>query len=408
MFQSSNATQAVADDHHDDLIPDDSNILMIVFSAVSIVACTSNIIPYLIFPKLRKKVYAEILFYIQICNLASSTGSVLGYLKSYSVGCYWQGFITNVAPVASVFWTIFISLLIYMLIVYGITIKINMYVHIVCWLMPVVTGSFVFINANYLSPSFLDGGWCFVVPNDSTSYFWITFWYWFSFYAWIWLGIAVTFALYLVILCKRELLFQDRTERENKLLWNLIGYPFIIVLSWLVVCVKDTTASTNYKVAFQNSLLMIGVTLACCQGFFTAVYFFVVNREILLREYEGLAYPKLSFNFSYASLSLLFNIRGLNRTAPEEVVASKDAPARGQHHEQAPEKVSSEEVFEIINRSLSVGSSASARAGSGASVRVPERVRHHSGRIRPYPIALPPGVSIVMNDEVSPLDLRPW
>jgi hypothetical protein len=123
------------------------------------------------------------------------------------------------------------------------------------------------------------------VPNSPTD-FWISFWYWFSFYVWIWLGFAVSMILYIVIICKRDLLFAQRNHVHNKILWNLIGYPFILVLSWLIVCVKDTTAAVGNKIYYSKAILMLGISMACSQGLFTSIYFFYVNMETLQKNFN--------------------------------------------------------------------------------------------------------------------------
>jgi hypothetical protein len=87
-------------------------------------------------------------------------------------------------------------------------------------------GCFPFINAHYDSPGALDGGWCFVVPNQETSSFWILFWYWFSFYAWIWCAFLVVILFYIVIIFKLA-------ERLNKVilmfdLFHFISFSFFL------------------------------------------------------------------------------------------------------------------------------------------------------------------------------------
>ena len=159
----------------DDGTADQSDLLMKIFSAISIVFC-SFLFMVLLFPHLRSRPYVKIVVYINICNFFSAFGSVFGYAANLSPACYWEGFATNNFPISSVFWTIKISLMLFRIIRYGKLSEIGLSTHIVCWLFPIVLSSLPFINASYAAPS--GNGWCFVVPNDTTDHHVIVFWYW--------------------------------------------------------------------------------------------------------------------------------------------------------------------------------------------------------------------------------------
>ena len=62
---------------------------------------------------------------------------------------------------------------------------------------------------------------------------------------------------------------------------KLVMYPFIIIFSWLVVCIRDTTLAYNITFKHINSVAMLGNALAVSQGFVTTVYFFATNEEVL-------------------------------------------------------------------------------------------------------------------------------
>ena len=58
-------------------------------------------------------------------------------------------------------------------------------------------------------------------------------------------------------------------------------YPFLIILCWFVVCIRDTLSIFELEVRYFSPLSMLGNSLACCQGFFTSLYFFFINDEVV-------------------------------------------------------------------------------------------------------------------------------
>ena len=261
-----------------DDITDDSSLIMKVTSAVSIFMCTAVLLTS-IFPHLRNKHHIKVVLYINLCNLISSTGSVLGFPKPGSGGCLYQGLATGIFPVASVFWTIVVSFTLFNIVVFNKTFEISYMIHAVCWILPIILTFLPFINATYGSPN-VNPGWCFIVSNDEN---WMYFWFWFSFYGWIWFGILIDLALYIFLLFEVKKIQSIQSKSTVMTIYNrLLIYPFIIIFSWLVVCIRDSIGmlGIDYEFRYLNAVAMLGNALACSQGTFTALYFFRVNSEI--------------------------------------------------------------------------------------------------------------------------------
>ena len=159
----------------DDGTIDQSDLLMRIFSIISIVSCLLVSFTFC-FPHLRNRSYIKVVLYINICNFFSSFGSVFGYAANHSPACYWEGVATNNFPISSVFWTIKIAVMLFEIVEYGKLTEINYITHLVCWCFPIVLTMLPFINASYAAPG--GNGWCFVVPNDPNDQNMIVFWYW--------------------------------------------------------------------------------------------------------------------------------------------------------------------------------------------------------------------------------------
>ena len=179
MNNSTNSINSTGDDYSDDYSSDDiideSDLLMKIFSSISIFSSFCVLLTSL-FPHLRNRLYIKIILYLSLSNLLSSLGSVFGYAADKSAACYWEGVATNLFPIASVFWTLKITIILFDIIEYGKISELDYKTHVMCWGFPILVSFLPFINASYGAP---DGsGWCFVIPNDPESKMWTTFWYW--------------------------------------------------------------------------------------------------------------------------------------------------------------------------------------------------------------------------------------
>jgi hypothetical protein len=66
-----------------------------------------------------------------------------------------------------------------------------------------------------------------------------TVWYWLSYYLWVWLAIAVIFILFVLMAVKFKAANEHTGKNFRKAGNTLIGYPFIIISSWILSSITD-------------------------------------------------------------------------------------------------------------------------------------------------------------------------
>jgi len=274
-------------------IPDESSVIMTVVSSVSIAFCLPVILTALL-PALRDQVYIQVVVYIQISNLLAAIGTVYGYVPARSLACTFQGILASLFPLASVFWTTFISYLVYRLLLHDHLVEIDYKTHLVCWGLPIILTFLPYINATY---STTDDGFCEYVPNAEGSIFWSEFWYWFGFYVWIWFGIIISLLMYLVVIIYSGRLRREEGINYSVIIRKLFMYPLILIISWLLSTVLDGAFAAGSDLACYNLLLMLTNGFICSQDSLTSLYFFYVNQTRLVRELE-------SINFDFYKLFL--------------------------------------------------------------------------------------------------------
>lgn len=204
----------------------------------------------------------------------------MGYQLSGSANCFWQGIATNAFPMASTFWTIIVSWMLFSIIKWGKKLVVTWQMHAVCWGLSITLAMLPFVNATYGSPE-ADGYWCFTVSTSFTPEWAVKFWYWFGFYAWIWLGIFFNLFIYVLVFIEFRGISVETLKRVKKILIKLLGYPFIVIFSWVLCCIRDTTYIFEVPIHPSSMINMIGNFFAVSQGFFTGVYFLCVNMDVV-------------------------------------------------------------------------------------------------------------------------------
>jgi hypothetical protein len=75
---------------------------------------------------------------------------------------------------------------------------------------------------------------------------------------------------------------------------KLLVYPFIIILCWLVICIRDTSIAFSIEYRYFNPVTMLGNSLATVQGILTSTYFFYTNDEVV-NAWVALLFQRMSF-----------------------------------------------------------------------------------------------------------------
>lgn len=218
--------------------------LMFGISLTSALACLSILISYFLFwTHLMRKPSMEILFYVFLSNFLTSLGSMVGNPVSGSAACWFEGIITNVFTLSSILWTVVVVVLLYSVVAYKHPLAINLYFHVVCWGFPVLATFLPFVNSTYGAPEGM--GWCWVIDLPNTPLWAPELWYWLSFYIWIWLAFFIIAALVSSIIYKMRSIKNETSKKFKAILFQLVGYPIIILICWLPSSISDLQIYSN-------------------------------------------------------------------------------------------------------------------------------------------------------------------
>ena len=102
-------------------------------------------------------------------------------------------------------------------------------------------------------------------------------------------------------------------------------YPFLIIVCWFVVCIRDTLSIFELEVRYFSPLSMLGNSLACCQGFFTSLYFFFINDEVVF------AWRELSRGKTFNQIVRSSSTRKSINSGDSEVSIARSASMKEDH-----------------------------------------------------------------------------
>lgn len=259
-----------------------ASIAMQVISSLSAVSSFSIVLIYLRFPQLRKKSYFTLQFYVALSNVLTSIGSALGVVETGSPACWTQGIMTNVFTLSSIHWTTVMTFSLYSIVHYEKQIDVSYWVHLYCWVPPILATLLPLINSTYGNV----GNWCWVVDTGKSPPWAAMFWFWFSFYGWVW---GSMFAM-IFLLAEIKYFSLQKTasstsvargkaqQHLNKIIHTLNFFPLVIFISWAPACVSDTML-TMFGV-YSNAMGTAGLLFASAQGLLTAILFWARNGEV--------------------------------------------------------------------------------------------------------------------------------
>lgn len=248
-----------------------AGIIMIVCSALSMVSSFLMCCVIIQHEKLLKKLSYQIFLCMAIANLLTACGSVVGSPNNGSFACWWEGILTNIFTLASIFWNVIFLIYIFQL---CRSKPINMMaVHAYCWGIPTLVTLIPLYRFQYGKLDYTED-WCFIIdPTTQNETETVIIWYWMSFYIHIWIAIvaiaALTFYIYFKILFKLDgptKMSLHTTLRKTK--W----YPIITIICWGLNCFVDTILpflTPNIPVVIST----IGDGLGCIQGFLVTIAF---------------------------------------------------------------------------------------------------------------------------------------
>ena len=267
--------------------------------SLSMIGSILVILTYILFKKLRRKRYLELMVYVSVNNFFFALGGALGPVPTYSLACWYQGIMTNVGYVSAALWIVVITALLWRTVRFTPPPRGMFWTHLFIWTTPLLFSLLPLSTNTYGNPGGnSDTSWCFVVTTtdddpSETSKGEVTHsqlvseavWVWFSFYVWVVGAIIVMCGLTMNILWKLQT-DSERTRAIRKQVYGLLLYPLIFTVTSLPSAIIDTTTSIgsdddeelrkhgfDAKSAFSICLFLLS-------GFLLSLAFFYVNVHV--------------------------------------------------------------------------------------------------------------------------------
>ena len=256
-----------------------NSYVMTIMSAISAAASISILIAFAFF-KSSARGLMRIIVYIAVSNLFASLGSIVGTPMDRSFACWWEGIVTNIFALTSIYWCLNVTVILYQIVVHSTARSIGIIDHVLCWGVPVLATFLPFTTRfTYGSPG--GEGWCFTVPVDDfepTTGLTIM-WFWVAYYVHVW------FCAFVMLYCFSRIWWVIKAHANItqkmlvKIYKKLEYYPVVIVVCWLPACIVDTTSLAMPD--FEGYAVVNGIAtfLACSQGLLTAFVFWSTYDE---------------------------------------------------------------------------------------------------------------------------------
>jgi len=293
------------------------SLAMLICSLLSlIVTIPVLLVPYL-FPRMAKKQYVVVVFYISLSTFVSAIATSFGMPYDGSIECYFQAVVQNIMTVSSAFWTVILSVQLYFIVELGSVFIITWEIHVVIWLLSLLVTLLPLSQVSYGARNGL--GWCFIVDAADAPAYRLIMWYWLAYYLWMWISI-LTFILFSVLTQKSAAAARKNiSSKAIKVIDPLQSafrilqpYPYLLILSWSLTTVADSFEVTLGESSVPPGLVSAGNALGCLQGFLISTYYLVSNVEVQN------AYCLLLFGVPRRKLSLVSRVEKVAAAADDE------------------------------------------------------------------------------------------
>ena len=254
-----------------------TSIAMHVLGAVSGIGSLFMIVALLRDRNMKITLYSRVVLYMACCDFIGAISYSFGLVKDRSPLCWVQAIMTNVFPVAGIFWTTILAYLLFSVISTGKMMKeLSLGIHLFCFVLPIILTLLPLSTNRYGARG--DYGWCFI-DNRSDSPEWSqTFWVIASFYLWIWIAIILFIALYAFIIWRLQLV---RNEMVKMSVNNIIWYPLAVVVCWCLPTIYDITYSLDKSRTMRENGVFFNFSFLSpmFQGTLNTIIFFTTNEN---------------------------------------------------------------------------------------------------------------------------------
>jgi hypothetical protein len=303
-------------------------------SSFSCLSCLSVICLYLSCDSISKKRYNQLIYYIAISDFFSAVGGLFGYSTNGTFRCYIQSFLTNYFPLTSIFWTVVITYLLFDILQKPHlqrkkTMEIDLWVHLVCWGLPLLLTLLPLTTTDYGT---FDGedGWCFLRPRNGSPKWTFHFWLFVAFFAWVYIAILI-FSLFLLYVAYVTTSPSGYLQTDSiisstihKAIRKLVWYPLIILVSWFVMTIYELWAGfyPNEPSLSDPTFMYLTFTLPLFSGLLTTAAFFSGSHEaqqVILHQWRTARKVSSLFTTSTQSVESV----GERATAAEKAQSSE-------------------------------------------------------------------------------------
>jgi hypothetical protein len=265
-----------------------SETVMQIIASVSCCASLFIIFMFYKYPELNKIELSRLVNMICICDLFGSIGMALGHPEDGSTRCIIQAILTNIFPIAGVFWTTLISflLLIHVFKMRPID-RFSWPIYLLCFLVPILV-TFLPLTTNQFG---LDedenhnAGWCFLKDRSDSPSWSLIFWTAVSFYLWMWGGMLLYLILFFFVARETHRVFAVNPNLPN---WKTFSkillyffFPFNLFLCWLPATIYDflrTSGAGSY--AGHRLLGAVSDITPTFLGLANAIAFISINEHM--------------------------------------------------------------------------------------------------------------------------------
>ena len=285
-------------------------VVYILPGALSMIGSILVVLTYVLFKRLRKKRYVELMVYVSVSNFFFSLGGSLGPVPTYSLACWYQGIMTNVGYVNAALWITVINFHLWMTVRFTPPPRGMFWTHLFIWTVPLLFSLLPLSTNTYGNPGGdTDTSWCFVVtttdddPSEKNTHGEVTrsqlvsevVWVWFSFYVWVIGAIILDCGLTISILWTLQT-DSERTKAIRKQVYGLLLYPLVLAIASAPNAMVDTNTSIGsdddeeQRTHGFDIKSAVSCMLMLLSGFMLSLVFFYVN--VHAREQWWLLYER--------------------------------------------------------------------------------------------------------------------
>lgn len=272
-------------------------LAMQICASLSAAASFVIVVVYNMNGHLQKVSFNKIIYFICSCDLFASLGMALGHPRDDSTKCWVQAIVTNIFPVAGVFWTTILSYMVYMNVYKQSPIDVFSWeCYCVCWGTPIILTLLPLTTNSYGYEGNANSGWCFIDERSDSPSWTLTFWVALSFYFWMWGALVLYCGLFVVMFLELRRISVANTAMagkegqaspdadstvENLVISNIrkfAWYPGNVLLCWSLPCIADIMSSRHRQ---QSSLLdVISDITPTLLGILNVIAFICTNKEV--------------------------------------------------------------------------------------------------------------------------------